>query len=282
MTLQRKKPAKRFFPCLVGLPPEAEPATPVSVALIESTPLPVYQSTQDILDGIERQKRDKRNEADRKRREEKKKQRARIKEALRTPVSELKRIIEENRAKAKEQAEIDKASKSESRDNDGSCLTDAPRGLGRLVTGTNIELVAAAHARAVELGSSDIDVETGEAFWPDNDRRYVKPDGVGQAAGQESQDEKKIAFKVDPHIDHEQKLKWGQALIDLFHALFVEVSPDEEHGGYFICRLCRIVSPSERGCSRHLETVHGGETEPGHDPRFGNVVKDWIRGFKKA
>jgi hypothetical protein len=272
MSLQLKRPVQRANTSrLVGYPPDG-PVTPSPVVSIAVFPiLPEYKSAQDILDEIEKQKKDKRNEADRLKRKENREQKARIKKALRTPVSELGRIVKEIREKEKEQRE-QKAVSRESQGNDGYCMMNAPREVARLVTTPNIEFVGAARMRAQALGSLDMDAETGEAFWPESDRRYVKPDGEGQKpGGLKSLDvsskkhfnpllDKGIPqsvnrFKVDPYTNHEQKLKWGQALQDLFHVLFLVVPPDAEYvDGYFICRLC----------------------ETKHDPRFGNVVEKWI------
>jgi hypothetical protein len=140
---------------------------------------------------------------------------------------------------------------------------------------------------------------SGEAteYWPNDDRKHVVPEGTGQRGnGDRSNDEIPVDVKtVNPNladgvptstnrfiVKPGTDLDWGQALQDLFYELFIEIKPEEnKHDGYYVCRLCRTKTPSERTCKQHLETVHGNDDEEGHDSRFGNVVAKEVREIRK-
>jgi|SRR5271157_812091 len=49
----------------------------------------------------------------------------------------------------------------------------------------------------------------------------------------------------------------------------------------FVCKLCGVAIDGERGAACHMMAVHGDETSPNHDPRFGNVLRRWLRGGRK-
>jgi hypothetical protein len=52
----------------------------------------------------------------------------------------------------------------------------------------------------------------------------------------------------------------------------------------FVCRLCDSgdILAGEKNAAHHMTTVHGDEKQPEHDARFGNVLRRWLRGGKKA
>lgn len=292
---QRKNPVNRVGPRLVGLPPDQEPATPAPVAEAPPTPVPLpYRTTVDILYGTEQesgvltgarrvqetqeQKEErKKKDAERKRNERKRKadQKANWKKALREmPAAEFKRLAEE---KKREEEFINNPDAGMSR---GDSMPGAPHGKGRLVTGghgsVEVESVAAASARAEILGAPTDDAETDESFWPEHDRKHIKPEGSGPGDAASA-----TRFKVrgtDKNTDEGFDIEWGQALQDLFRRVFVEIQATSERGSYFICRLCHAEELSEMGCKGHLEKDHGDD-DP--DERFGNVIRSQIRENKR-
>jgi hypothetical protein len=256
----------------------AKPAT--AVAVIEP---PVYVSEAIILEQADVVRRKVEAERGRERRRKKREQLDAIKLALKTPIAEIKETERQQRV-------LDRMRKKMA-GGDGQFMTDAEQGKGLLVTGADIEGATRAAART-ELLSGATDPE----YWPNNDRNHVVPEGTGQRGnGDRSNDEEDTVVKaVNPNlakgipvardrfiVKPGTDLDWGQALQDLFYELFVEIRP-EENDSYYVCRLCRAETPSERTCKQHLETVHGDDEEPKHDPRFGNVVAKEVREIRKA
>ena len=59
----------------------------------------------------------------------------------------------------------------------------------------------------------------------------------------------------------------------------------ESHDGYetsYICHLCGDISRGKNYAARHMENVHGDPTLPAHNARFGDVLRGWVKGGKKA
>jgi hypothetical protein len=295
-TLQRKKPVQRVFTGLAGrFAPEPD-TTPSPVASTPPPVAPVHQNTEEILVQIELSRQEKEAKRSRENRRRKQEQLAAIKQALRTPFAEVKLI-----AKAKTSEEkLDSMSR-------GMALTGAPSGKGNWIYTGDIEQIGAAASRAAALGAETEDPETGEAFWPDTDRRPVKPEGTGERGnGTRSVDEQKVSakpvrnplldagvpqsrsrFKVRLPSDDKENVSYfsfKDALKQLIARTFVadETEPEEE-GVAAICRLCQRRFLEERPlgletvCITHVKETHGDEDEPNHDPRFGNIITRYIR-----
>jgi hypothetical protein len=150
----------------------------------ENTAVSVPSDAETILDQMERTKKEKRAQAARDRRKRQAQQLAAIKERLKIPIAVIQK-------EAEERAKADRHEAAQGSVNRGRYMTDAPTGKGELVTGggsEEMELIAAARDRAVALGSSNYDDETGEEFWPENDRRRVIPEGTGQRPGDREDD----------------------------------------------------------------------------------------------
>jgi hypothetical protein len=295
-TLQRKKPVQRVFTDLAGrFSPEPD-AMPAPVASTPPPVAPVHQSVEEILVQVQLSRQQKEAERSRQNRRRKREQLAAIKQALRMPVAEVKLIAKEKAHKEK----LDSMSR-------GMALTGAPSGKGNWIYTADIEQVGAAASRAAALGAEAEDPETGEAFWPDNDRRPVKPEGTGERGnGQRSIDEQTVSakpvhnplldigvpqsrsrFKVRLQSDDDDNTYYfifRDTLKRLVAHVFVadETGPEEE-GVAAICRLCQRRFLEERPlglettCIGHVKENHGEEDEPNHDPRFGNIITRYIR-----
>ncbi len=273
---QRKKPTKRAFTGLVGRPLDEAPPDPFA----DRIPLPPLFPGEDERKAKEAERKAREAERGRERRKARREQLAAIKDALKTPVREINRRAEE----------LARALKSEHSDmNRGSFITDAPTSQGRLRYSQNIEQVAAAADRAAALGAQIYDPETGELFWPDHDRRRVEPEGTGERGnGERSNNEqstvsngtstklasgvptakRRFVVKLSKDLDREQ------ALLNLFHRLSADG----------VCRLCYkdFSSESDLKFHEHLEEAHGDESEPEHDPRFGDVITPEVKRIKKG
>ena len=171
-----------------------------------------------FTDKAEKIRKDKEAQRGRERRKLRREQLAAIKRQLKVPLREIKRRAEE----------LELALKSESSDmSRGAFMTDAPTSKGRMVYSQKIEQIGAAAGRAVALGGETLDLGTGEAFWPEHDRRHVKPEGVGEQSNEKQRPgdpEAESRFVVKAGTD----LDYGQALVNLFHRLSEQ----------FVCRLC--------------------------------------------
>ena len=195
-----------------------------------------------------------------------------IKKALRTPIAEIKAVAEAR----------DKAIKNPGSMSQGKFLTDAPTSKGRLENVGNLDLVSAARSRSVVLGCSTIDHETGEAFWPDNDRRHVKPEGVGDGDNEKAPVGRVIGSEL-PVARTKFKVRLGddsgreRAIQELIRE-YVEECVEGDGLIRSLCRLCQafVKSPGD-----HIETVHGSENEPTHDARFGDIVSARIRRIER-
>jgi hypothetical protein len=235
-TKQRKKPVKRAFQGLVGLPPEPEavmaplpesiPAKAETTEFVDrvltcddcyadflfsaedqarcaenqlspprrckSCEAEAIQQVQQAetaaaspispnIEDIEREKAAKRA---RERRKRNAGQLAAIKKALRTPVAEIKKAAGEATKAEKERTRLPSMEA-------GRFVTDAPTGKGELVLGggsKEMDFMAGARQRGVQLGDATFDSETGDACWPEGDRRRVKPEGTGQRPGDREDD----------------------------------------------------------------------------------------------
>jgi hypothetical protein len=281
---QRKRPVVRAFAGLAGRPLDGPAPDPFADRDEYATEL---AAPLKFTDKAEKIRKDKEAERGRERRKLRREQLTAVKKAFTV----------EGREVLLRKKELERALKSESSDMaQGTFITDAPTGVGKLVYSGNIERIGAAADRAVALGGETYDPRTGEVYWPDHDRRHVKPEGTGQRNGQRSFEDagtvrssfesgarqadstisegrnKNIAsgvpiatsrFIVKPGTD----LDRGQAVLNVFHRL--------NEGG--VCRLCYQECSEE-----HVEAVHGSEDEPRHDRRFGDVITPEVRKVKAA
>jgi len=300
---QRKKPVQRLYNGLVGLPPEPEASlTPESVPPISKTTefvdlaLVCVDCNAEFLCTAEDQtnssseplrcnscrerhreiaeqsskavKTDAEKEAARQRarRRTKQEQLAEIKKRLKVPIAQVKAAAE---ARAKAIARPGSM-------NQGRYMPDAPTGKGELQTGgygsEKLGTVAAARGRGVVLGSHTIDPETNEAVWPDNDRREVKPQGVGQQDNEKSPIQKtkddlpvaRVKFVVKLNdVDRERVVR----------ELVYEYVEEDESGA--LCRLCQTFITGS--AAEHITVVHGDENEPAHNDRFGDLIDAYIK-----
>jgi hypothetical protein len=271
-------------PARIGPPLDEAPPDPFADRDAYHDELKAPLKFTDKAIKLQKEKEAERGRARRKLRRE---QLAAIKLRLKTPFREIKRLAEELK---------DALGSGASDMSKGKYMSDAPTSKGQIVYTQKIEQVGAAVNRAAALGAQTVDLETGEAFWPEHDRRHVVPEGTGErGGGQRSNDEQKISSgnRVDRHsgvplapaattsfvVKLGTDLDHGQALQNLFHRLFIEVKED---AGYFICKLCHTNYPSELTCKQHVEDIHGDENEPKHDQRFGDVVTPEVRRVKRA
>ena len=203
---------------------------------------PVRMSAEAI--GVARRKEAERG---RERRKKKREQLARMKEQLKVPVRDILRKAEE----------LKQALGAESSDMaQGAFIAYAPTGKGRLVYSEDIGRIA--DKTDVPLAGQPTD----HSSWGEHDRRNVKPEGIGA----EFEDTGPSFVVNGTNLDR------GQALLNLFHRL--------SEG--FICRLCYLDSGSRHGFERHLEQVHGDESEPKHDHRFGDIISPEAAKVKRA
>jgi hypothetical protein len=307
----RKNPVKRAFSGLVGLPPEPEaapapagPTEPEASPTPESVP-PISKTTEfvdlalvcvdcnaEFLCTAEDQKNssseplrcnscrerhreiaeqsskevktnaEKEAARQRARRRSKQEQLAEIKKRLKVPIAQVKAAAE---ARAKAIARPGSM-------NQGKYMTDAPTGKGELIPSGNIESIAASRGRSAALGSSTIDPETGEAYWPENDRQRVKPEGIGE------RDNEKTPPKKDVDGLPAARQKFLVKLNDVDREGVVRelayeyVKEDESRR---LCRLCQTFVTQH--AVDHIETVHGDESEPTHDARFGDIIDAHIK-----
>ncbi len=303
-TKQRKNPVKRLFPGLAGrYAPEANPALPETIPVMSaptqsvdramvcvdcgaeflfttedqknssSEPLRCNSCRERHLEIAEQSSKAVKTNAEkeaarqRARRRTKQEQLAAIKERLKTPITEIKAAAE---ARAKAIARPGSM-------NRGRYMPDAPTGKGELETGgygpEKLGMVAAAQSRSVELGNHTIDLETGEAVWPDNDRRGVKPQGVGQQDNEKTPSQKtkdglpiaraKFIVKLND-VDIEGVIR---------ELAYKYVKEDES--GRLCCRLCQTFVVES--AADHITIVHGDENEPAHDDCFGNIIDAYIK-----
>jgi len=258
--MPRKPPTKRLFSGMVGRPPD-EPAQ-------EAPPAPTLPPL--IMDSTQ-----KRAQAARDRRKRNAEQLDAIKKALRTPITEIKKAAEE-------QARLDKEAKVLGSMNRGKWMTDAPTGMGELVlTGGSkeMELVAGARGRAAALGSPKSNPQTGTAFWPENDRGRIVPEGTGPGDREDDTDASGSKFRVKLNDFDSDGL-----FQELFHIYFVRIEPgelDDLNTGNLVCSLCKRRFYWERRCKAHIEAVHGDEREPEHDSRYGNVIYKYLKCGRK-
>ncbi len=303
LTKQRKNPVKRLFPGLAGrYEPEANPALPETAPVMSapaqstdramvcvdcgaeflftaedqkhssSEPLRCNSCRERHRELAEKSSKAVKTNAEkeaarqRARRRTKQEQLAAIKKALRTPIAEIKAAAE---ARAKAIAQPGSMSR-------GKYMTDAPTGKGELVPSGNIESIVAARGRSAALGSSTIDPETGEAYWPENDRQRVKPEGIGE------RDNEKTPPKKDVDGLPAARQKFLVKLNDVdregvVRELAYEYVKEDESG--CLCRLCQTFVTQH--AVDHIETVHGDESEPTHDPRFGDLIDAYIKRQEK-
>jgi len=224
------------------------------------------------------QERERRATAAKERRKKKADQLAAIKKALKTPIAAIKEA-------AKVKAEAGKLPSM----NQGKYMSDAPTGKGALVykPASKIDQIDAAISRSVPLGSQTIDHETGEAFFADNDRERIAPEGVGASSDEKpeitgvSRDKRQKGFtygygEEEPNRKFQVRLTGPEYQAGLDAALIACTLPQESET---FCRLCK------QGFGRienHFTQAHGDPLEPGHDNRFGDVVQKYVKRVKRA
>jgi|GEM_PF-6030910 len=314
--IQRKKTAVRAFTGIVGRPMD-EPVLPKPVTASKHTPRqmigpPLEEAPPDpfadrasipplvinLISKEEKEKirKEKRAQAARNRRKLQREQIAAIKEKLKTPIQEIKKLAEEK-------AKLDKETKSSSMER-GKYMTDAPPGVGELVLSggsTQMESIAAAHDRAARLGSPTSDPGTGEAFWPDNDRRHVAPQGTGS----EGDGDKEKSFYVTLGDGTKEKKAHDYNLLltslvqkymvetDVFKSPFFycqscgakqpktesiqkcircEAQSGTDKGYLHVCRLCGTECDGFIAAKDHIHRVHGTNSRPEHDNRYGDIT----------
>jgi hypothetical protein len=294
-TNQRRNPVKRAFSGLVGLPPEPE-TTPATPGAVEPTETLVLPDTQILLTMQNVENREKRAKAARERRKRKAEQLAAIKKALQTPIAEITKAAEERRRIVEEQAAAERLPLMSA----GKFAT----GGGEVVPVKDIEAVDAALQRGETLRNPNIDPEEEEqSAYADDDRRNVRPEGSGPTEtnpDDEREDEEENTKdakdnKVDgkdadilPGAKFPVKLNdfdYDEMFQNLFNTYFIKVVPPgcdiKSKECFYFCRLCEISLDWERTSKTHIEMVHGDEREPTHDPRFGNVVKEYTKSKRK-
>ena len=242
----------------------AAPAAPQPSA----TPPPT-QSTQDILDRFELEKRAKRAKYMRELRKKKTQQMDAIREALCVPIEVVIQRKEERERKLEEEKEEQRTSRrGNSASSEGSLyVSNAPKGRGKIILMDPEDLMHAVEETQVAeaLGSPGDDGDDSDAaYFAVSDRRYVKPEGSGADEEGESVDVKLNDFDEYPLMQ------------ELFDIYFVS-----DGAGNFVCRLCGASDGWERHAKLHLEQAHGEETNPAHDPRFGNVIYSYRRSGRK-
>jgi hypothetical protein len=214
----------------------------------------------------DRTEKERRATAARERRKAKADQLAAIKLALKTPIAEIKEV-------ARVKADMDKLPSM----SEGIYMKDAPTGKGALVykSGNKIEQIAAAIGRSEALGSKTIDHETGEAFFADNDRTRIAPEGAGAARDEKPEitgvsRTRKKGFTY--HSEERSKRfqvnltgpEYQNGLSSALRAL-----TDEN-----ICKMCQQEFERMEG---HFEQVHGDPSEPTHADRWGDIVQRYVR-----
>jgi len=319
---QRKKPAVRAFAGLTGRP--TDDPTPVETAqepvqvlhrmigppldgpapdpFADRIPLPSLASLS--IEEKEKLNKEKRATAARDRRKRQRQQIAAIKEKLKTPIREIKRA-------AQEQSKLDEHGRALSSMNRGRWMTDAPTGLGELVVAggsKQMEFIASAHDRAAALGSLTSDPRTGEAFWADNDRRHVEPQGSGTDESDEDSGSfhVRLGDGVQDQKAHEHNLRlealveryfvkvqvpWSAEVFgnEFFSCVSCRVQQsrttsiqkcarcgtqnDKDNGELHVCRLCGTECDSFVAAKQHIYRVHGSENRPKHDHRYGDVTR---------
>ncbi len=197
-----------------------------------------------------------------------------IREALKTPVAEIM-------AAARAKADAERLPSM----NEGRYMGDAPTGKGALVykAAGKIDQIDAAMNRSVLLGSATIDDETGEAFFPDNDRERIAPDGVG-APSDEKPEITGLSRKgfTCGDRDEESKRKFQVKLDGPEYQSGLAAAVDEysfQDGSETFCRLCE--EQIFENIENHFTQVHGDPREPRHKKHCGDIVQKCVREFKR-
>jgi hypothetical protein len=274
MRAPRKKPV-RAFSGLVGLPPEsdAQPRTPEPVSAQAISP-PAYRSTSDLLNELESEKKAKKAEAARARRKLQADQIKRIKEVLKVPIAQVK----------SEAAAKTKADKLPSM-NSGAFMPDAETGKGEIVTG------GYGSAKADYITSLDVGREAmlGNRCCTSDEvtggRRQGRPEGNApekdfsrdeaefnlrsRGAMQGFSESASRSFQVRLNIDGQYEIQRAldSLLVEYFEGL--------------VCRLCQILFQDNNDAKDHILAVHGDESSPNHDVRFGDLVNPRIKKIER-
>ena len=271
-----RKPIRRMSgaPRLAGFPaePDEQPVVPIPVPL---TPIsPAYRSTTDILDELETEKKAKRAEAARARRKLQADQIKKIKEVLKVPIAQVK-----TEAAAKSKAE---KLPSLSR---GAYMSDAPTGKGGIVTG-GYDSPKVDYITSLEVGQEAVlgngDYTSDQAT---GGRRHGGPDG--NAPDKDfNRDEAEFNLRTSGamHGFSEATGRSFQVRLNMDGQYEVQRALDSLLVEYFIdsvCRLCLVCCRDTSEAKDHILTVHGDETSPNHDVRFGNTVGPRIKKIER-
>jgi hypothetical protein len=250
----------------------------------------------DLLEEFEKRQEKKKKEAERKRlaRKSKSDQLMAIKEALKIPVRE---VIASTKRTELERQIAETEEQRETSMNLGRHMTGDPD-QQQLITNTDIEKVAAARGRATALGSSGYDSETGEAHWPENDRRIVRAQGSSNEDEQswvkvqtrdgklvDQRPTKRFVVKLDgaDPTNNPLGISRDEWLSKIARRFFVKGgSAEDAPDTFFVCRLCHFECDWDTETKRHMEEVHGDEQLPSHDPRFGNVIEKHLNEIEAA
>jgi len=262
-----KKKVTRLFSGMVGrgqsVPVETAAVLPATI------PTPVAVSTEDLLDQIEKTRKEEAAKYQRDRRQKLADQKKAIKEKLRVPVAQL--LVEAEAQEKRIRAEMSANSL-----NRGMYLTDAPAGKGLLISGgynsEKIGIIGGALTKAESvLGQQTVEDCN---FWPVNDRRHIKPEGTGTDT-----EDSVSGYLTDGTTPKAQKcfqvklndFDLDRILRDLVDTYCVRTDEDS-----YLCRLCSAYLDSLAEARRHFENVHGDESNPTHDDRFGNCIKAYL------
>src|SRR6267143_4797401 len=225
-------------------------SVPVETAAVlpATIPTPVAVSTEDLLDQIEKTRKEEAAKYQRDRRQKLADQKKAIKEKLRVPVAQLL-------AEAEAQAKRIHVERSIDSLNRGMYLTDAPAGKGLLVSGGyNSEKIGViGSALAKETLKPDCTVEDCN-YWPVNDRRHIKPEGTGTDT-----EDSVSGYLTDGTTPKAQKcfqvklndFDLDRIVRDLVNTYCVRTDEDS-----YLCRLCSAYLDSLAEARRHFENVH--------------------------
>src|SRR5260370_2461830 len=230
---------------------------------------PISISTADFLEGIEKTRKQEAAKYQRDRRRKLADQKKAIKEKLRVPVAQL--LVEAEAQEKRIRAEMSANSL-----NRGMYLTDAPAGKGLLISGgynsEKIGIIGGALTKAESvLGHQTVEDCN---YWPVGDRRNVQPEGTGSDA-----EDSVSGFLKDGRAPKAKKcfqLKLNDFDLDRIVRDLVATYCVKSHEDAYVCCLCSVLLDIPREARGHFENVHGDESNPAHDDRFGNCIKSYV------
>jgi hypothetical protein len=261
-----KKKVTRLFSGIVG---REQPVPIETAAVLPATIVaPAFVSTEGLLEGIEKTRKQEAAKYQRDRRQKLADQKKAIKEKLRVPVAQLL-------AEAEAQAKRIHAERSIDSLNRGMYLTDAPAGKGLLVSGgynsEKIGVIGGALAKAESLGQQTVEDCN---YWPVNDRRHITPEGT--ATDTEDSASGYLTDGTTPKAKKCFQVKLNDFDLDRIVRDLVTTYCVKTNEDAYVCRLCSVFLDSFTGARGHFENVHGDESNPAHDDRFGNCIKAYV------